>query len=65
MRAKQANKPGNLTAARRQPKSPAEEKKLQEKYASIEDLGERAYTILVDLGMIEESDVDDSEGAFQ
>jgi len=33
-------------------KSPNEEAKLSEKYAAIEDLGERAYTILRDLNMI-------------
>lgn len=42
--------------ARRQPKSPEEEDALKQKYASIEDLSERAYTILVDLGMVEPSD---------
>ena len=38
---------------RQQPKSPPEEDLLQAKYASIESLEERAYTILMDLGMVE------------
>ena len=37
---------------RRQPKSPEEEARLAAKYAAIPNLGERAYTILQDLGMI-------------
>ena len=37
---------------RKQPKSPEEEARLAAKYAAIEDLGERAYTILKDLAMI-------------
>jgi hypothetical protein len=40
-------------AARAQPKSVAEESALAAKYASIPDVGDRAYQILVDLGMIE------------
>ena len=35
-----------------QPKSPKVEAKVADKYNSIEDLGERAYAILKDLGMI-------------
>jgi hypothetical protein len=42
-----------VARARQQPKSTEEERKLQEKYASIEDLEERAFNILVDLGMVE------------
>lgn len=42
--------------ARQQPKSPAEEQRLQKKYASISDIGERAFAILVDLGMVETQD---------
>ena len=38
--------------ARKQPKSPEEEAKLAAKYAAIEDVGERAFTILKDLGMV-------------
>ena len=30
-----------------------EEQKLQERYGSIEDLEERAFNILVDLGMVD------------
>jgi hypothetical protein len=41
-----------VTLAREQPKSPEEEKKLQERYGSM-PLQERAFTILYDLGMIE------------
>jgi hypothetical protein len=37
---------------RRQPKSSDVEAKLAAKYAAIEDIGERAYTILKDLAMI-------------
>jgi hypothetical protein len=39
--------------ARRQPKSPKEEAALAARYGAIEDVGERAYRILLDLGMIE------------
>ena len=53
------------TAARQQPKSPTEEQMLKEKYAKIESLEERAYAILLDLGMIESTDDDGNEGAFQ
>jgi hypothetical protein len=38
--------------SRQQPKSPEEEAKLAAKYGAIEDLGERAYTILRDLNMV-------------
>jgi hypothetical protein len=40
------------TKARQQPKSVAEEARLQAKYAAIASLEERAFTILVDLGMV-------------
>ena len=43
----------SFVQARSQPKSPSEEKKLQRKYAAIPELGDRAYQILVDLGMVE------------
>jgi hypothetical protein len=39
--------------ARRQPKPPEEEATLAAKYAAISDVGERAYQVLLDLGMIE------------
>jgi hypothetical protein len=39
--------------ARTQPKSSTEEAELTAKYASISDVGERAFQILVDLGMVE------------
>lgn len=42
-----------IANARQQPKAPAEEARLQAKYAAIESLEERAYTILVDLGMVQ------------
>jgi hypothetical protein len=40
--------------ALRQPKSSDEESKLAEKYANMENLEDRAYALLCDLGMIEE-----------
>jgi hypothetical protein len=49
-----------------QPKSSGEEVRLQAKYAAIESLEERAFTILVDLGMVETSSSTDSlENAWQ
>ena len=39
--------------ARSQPKSSTEEAQIAAKYASISDVGERAFQILVDLGMVE------------
>jgi len=42
-----------IAEARKQPKSPEEEKALQEKYGAIMNLGERAFQILLDLWMIE------------
>jgi hypothetical protein len=47
------NNSNKFQKARQQPKSPAEEARLQAKYAAIESLEERAFTILVDLGMVE------------
>lgn len=41
-----------IREARQQPKSPEEEAQLAAKYAQIEDLGDRAYAILKNLGMI-------------
>ncbi|KAG7365385.1 hypothetical protein IV203_038588 [Nitzschia inconspicua] len=41
-----------VAEARKQPKSPEEEARLAAKYAAIADVGERAFTILKDLGMI-------------
>jgi len=41
-----------IERVRQQPKSPHEELAMQAKYAEIEDVGERAYQILVDLYMI-------------
>lgn len=38
--------------ARQQPKDPMEEIRLQQKYAAIESLEERAFQILLDLGMV-------------
>jgi len=43
--------PIQIIKARQQPKSPEEEAMLAMKYAQIEDIGERAYTILKDLYM--------------
>ena len=40
------------TLSRQQPLPPEEEAKLAAKYAAIEDIGERAFTILRDLGMV-------------
>jgi hypothetical protein len=48
-----------------QPKSPVEEARLQAKYAAIESLEERAFTILVDLGMVEWSSPDSLENVWQ
>jgi hypothetical protein len=39
--------------ARKQPKAPDEAQALKEKYAAIDSLEERAYQILVDLGIVE------------
>ena len=39
--------------SRQQPRPPEEEARLAAKYAAIEDLGERAFAILVDLGMVQ------------
>lgn len=41
--------------ARRQPKPRAEKERLAMKYASIEDVSDRAFQVLLDLGMIEAS----------
>merc|ERR1712127_851186 len=41
-----------IAKARKQPKSPEEEKKLAERYGSM-PLEERAFNILLDLGMVE------------
>lgn len=41
--------------AREQPKIPTEEEKLQVKYASIDSVEDRAFQILLDLGMIQET----------
>jgi hypothetical protein len=49
---KEATREEKVAEARRQPKSPQEESKLAAKYAAIEDVGERAFTILKDLYMI-------------
>jgi hypothetical protein len=43
----------SIAKARQQPKSTEEECILQQKYASIVDLEERAFNILVDLGMVD------------
>jgi len=41
----------SIAEARKQPKSPEEEARLAAKYAAMDDIGERAYAILKDLGM--------------
>lgn len=41
-----------IQEARKQPKSEAEEKELSVRYAALEDIEERAFAILVDLGMV-------------
>lgn len=45
--------PNKLLQDRHQPKSTQEESRLAAKYASIPSLEDRAYAILIDLGMIE------------
>jgi hypothetical protein len=45
---------------KQQPKPPTEEEILMKKYSSIESLEERAYQILVDLGMVEKTGSDDA-----
>jgi hypothetical protein len=52
------------TKALQQPKSLVEEAQLQSKYAAIESLEERAYTILVDLGMVEKA-IDPFDSAWE
>jgi hypothetical protein len=49
----------HFVEARRQPKSPEEDHFLAMKYAAIKSLADRAYQIILDLGMIEESYVVD------
>jgi len=49
---KEATREEKVAEARRQPKLPQEESKLAAKYAAIEDVGERAFTILKDLYML-------------
>jgi len=50
----------DIERARQQPKSPDEEQRLKEKYGSM-DLEERAFNILVDLGMVDlHSDPDET-----
>jgi len=53
-----------LKARQQQPKSPAEEAKLQARYAAIESLEERAFQILVDLGMVEVTVPDSSSSTI-
>lgn len=50
--AKEPSREERMEKARQQPKSPQEESQLAAKYAAIEDVGERAFTILKDLYMI-------------
>lgn len=45
---------GRVNPALVQPKSIKEEMKLQQKYAAIESVEDRAFQILLDLGMIDE-----------
>jgi hypothetical protein len=49
-----ADRQSAVTLARKQPKSPEEEKKLEERYGGML-LQVRAYAILYDLGMIEKN----------
>jgi hypothetical protein len=51
--------------ARQQPKSQAEEERLQKKYMAYTDVGERAFAILVDLGMIEVAEYADEATPMQ
>ena len=53
--------PTDIVQARQQPKSNEEEQELQEKYGSM-DLEERAFNILVDLGMVDLHSDPDGEG---
>ena len=53
--------PTDIVQARQQPKSNEEEQELQEKYGSM-DLEERAFNILVDLGMVDLHLDPDGEG---
>ena len=48
-----AKREAAIAEARKQPKAPDVEKVLFEKYAAIENLSEKAFTIKVDLGMIQ------------
>jgi len=57
--AKAERRAANVVEARRQPKSPEEEKVIASRYGAME-LEERAYQILYDLGMIEETPDPDS-----
>merc|ERR1712071_249315 len=51
-----------ILEARRQPKSEAEEKAIADRYAAMESWEERAFNILLDVGMIEQTpDPDDPE----
>jgi hypothetical protein len=45
---------------KQQPKPHTEEEMLMKKYGSIESLEERAYQILLDLGMVEKTGSDDA-----
>jgi hypothetical protein len=50
---------------RKQPKSQAEEERLKKKYMAYTDVGERAFAILVELGMIEVAESVDEPTTIQ
>ncbi|CAB9519483.1 expressed unknown protein [Seminavis robusta] len=50
-----AERKGSIADALNQPKPQDVEEKLQDMYASISDIGERAFAILTNLGLVEES----------
>jgi hypothetical protein len=50
---------------KRQPQPPSVEEHLQQKYASIDSLEERAYQILIDLGMVEQSGLVQEDVSFE
>lgn len=48
--------PAEVIAMRKQPKSKAELAEIKEKYAAIKDDSDRAFAMLVDLGLMEDYD---------
>lgn len=56
----EADRKAAILEARKQPKSPEVEQALAEKYGAL-DAGERAFAILIDLGIVEASPDPDSK----